>query len=306
MFTILGSGFGSYGYLPALVEASAEVALPIRYRDAVGGRPELSGYLQQVVWCSDVDDALTRSSGVVIALRPEDQARWVPRLTEMPNIRRLILEKPLAPTPESAASLLMAVENAGKRYRVGYTFRFTPWAGNLSAALAGSADSISFDWNFLAHHYRADLANWKRFSSHGGGALRFYGIQAIALLSELGYDDVATSTVSGASDDEVEHWEATFTGPNLCPCVLKLGSRETNTSFRVAAHNKGQAVQTLADQHDPFTSAYSGAVPGQDARVGVLRQLCDSFSDSDEGHAERHKAILALWAAVETKSQRIL
>ncbi|WP_197495373.1 hypothetical protein [Mycobacterium kyorinense] len=305
MFTILGSGFGSYGYLPALVEAGVEVALPSRYRDAVSGRAELSGYVQQVVWCSDVDDALARSSGVVIALRPEDQMRWVPRLTEMPNIRQLILEKPLAPTPGSAASLLMAVENAGKRYRVGYTFRFTPWAGKLREALTGSADSISFDWSFLAHHYRVGLDNWKRFSSRGGGAVRFYGIQAIALLSELGYDGVSTSTVCGASDDEIDCWEGTFTGPNLCPCVLTLASRETNTFFRVVAHNNGQVVQTLADQRDPFSSADSGAVQGQDARVGLLRQLCDSFSDGDDGNAQRHRAILALWAAVEAKSRRV-
>jgi predicted dehydrogenase len=309
VFTVLGSGFGIYGYLPALVEAGFEVALPIRYRPVIGGRPELSRYMQQVVWCSDAEDALARSSGVVIALRPEDQARWVPRLTQMPNIRQLILEKPVAPAPELAASLLAAVENAGKRYRVGYTFRFTPWAGKLRSALAGSAESISFDWNFLAHHYRADLANWKRFSSHGGGAVRFYGIHAIALCSELGYDDVSTSTISGTSDEETERWEATFTGRNLCPCVLKLDSRETNTFFRIVAHNNRQAAETLVGQPGPFSSvysSYSGAMQGQDdARVGVLKQLCDSFSEADEGHAERQKAILALWAAIETKSRRV-
>lgn len=305
MFTILGSGFGIYGYLPALVEGGFEVVLPVRYRPTIDGRPELSRYMRQVVWCSDVEDALARSSGVVIALRPEDQAAWIPRLTQMSNIRQLILEKPVAPAPELAASLLAAVENAGKRYRVGYTFRFTPWAGKLRSALAGFAESISVDWSFLAHHYRADLTNWKRFSAHGGGAVRFYGIHAIALFSELGYDDVSISRISGELDEEADRWQATFTGDNLCPCVLTLDSRGANTFFRIVAYNNRQATETLVDQSDPFSSVYSAAVQGQDTRVGVLRQLCDSFSEPDEVHAERQKAILALWAAVETKSARV-
>ena len=34
MFTVVGSGFGLYGYLPALLEAFEDpVALPVAYRD---------------------------------------------------------------------------------------------------------------------------------------------------------------------------------------------------------------------------------------------------------------------------------
>jgi predicted dehydrogenase len=304
VFTILGSGFGIYGYLPALVESGFDVALPIRYRPAVTGRPELSEYLHRVVWCDDVDDALARSTSVVIALRPQDQALWVPRLTDLPNLEQLILEKPVAATPELSAALLTAVEAAGKRYRVGYTFRFTPWADRIRSALGQSVDSISFDWSFLAHHYREDLANWKRFTSHGGGAVRFYGIQAIALLSELGYDDVDASTISSASSEEAERWEATFTGRNVCPCALRIASRGPDTHFKIAAHDNGRGAVSLIDQPDPFSSTHSGALHGQDARVGALKRLCGSFSEPDEGHAERQNAILALWGAVEAKSIR--
>ncbi|MGE2692681.1 hypothetical protein [Mycolicibacterium pulveris] len=304
MFTILGSGFGSYGYLPALIEAGYRVALPNRYRSALDDRPELSRYSDEVVWCSDVETALRRSSGAAVALRPHDQALWIPRLIHLPGIQRLILEKPVAPTPELAASLLAQVEKAGKRYRVGYTFRFTAWADKLRSALAESAESITVDWTFLAHHYRADIINWKRSSSAGGGAVRFYGIHMIAVLSELGYDDVSTSTVSGPSEDEAQRWQATFTGPGLCPCDLSIDSRDATTTFDVSVHKSGQAPVTLVSQPGPFGSADPGAVEGQDARVGVLRQLCDSFSESDDRHTERQQAILALWRAVEAKSRR--
>ena len=304
MFTVLGSGFGLYGYLPALLESGHDVALPVRYRSAVSGRPELARYVREVVWCSDVDEALGASSGVAVALRPQDQALWVPRLTQVRSIGQLILEKPIAPTPESAASLLAEVENAAKRYRVGYTFRFTPWAARLTSALAEKTERISFVWNFMAHHYRTDVVNWKRLTSTGGGAVRFYGIHVIALLAELGYDDVSASTVAGATDDEIQRWQATFTGPDLCPFTLSIDSREANASFSITAYT-GRVAAPLARQPDPFSSSDSGEVEGQDARVGVLRQLCDSFSAGDDGHAERQRAIVALWKVVETKSRRV-
>lgn len=304
MFTVLGSGFGIYGYLPALVQAGHEVALPVRYRPTIGARPELSRYLHTVVWCSDVEEALARSRAVAVALRPQDQALWVPRLTQIPTIGQLILEKPIAPSPDSAAPLLAAVEKAQKRYRVGYTFRFTPWAARLKSALAESAEKIFCEWNFMAHHYRADMANWKRFSSAGGGAVRFYGIHVIALLAELGYDDVSVSTTSGVSDDETQRWQATFTGPGRCPFELSIDSRNAEACFNITAYS-GQVAAPLVSQPDPFSSGGAPALPGQDARVGVLRRLCDSFSDPDEGHAERQQAVLALWKTVETRSTRV-
>jgi hypothetical protein len=302
-FTILGSGFGMYGYLPALLELGVNVALPLRYQATLVTRPELTQYLPKVVWCAGVEDALAKSRGVIVALRPADQAVWIPRLAAMPNVQQLILEKPVAPDPKAAASLLATLKGAGKRYRVGYTFRLMPWAQKLRATLAGPLDGISLDWNFLAYHYRADLASWKRSSPAGGGALRFFGIHVIALLAELGYDDVLDSTVWGASATEAERWQAIFIGRELCPFELKIDSRAPSSSFRLVAH-AGKQERSLADQPDPFSSANSTAFPGQDPRVGVLQRLYQSFDDAEDVHAERQKNIVALWARVERISRR--
>jgi predicted dehydrogenase len=292
-----------YGYLPALLELGVKVALPLRYQATLEMRPELTQYLPKVAWCADAEDALAKSAGVVVALRPVDQVAWIPRLAGMPNIRQLILEKPVAPDPQTAASVLAMLEDAGKRYRVGYTFRLMPWAHQLRAALAGSLDGVSLDWNFLAHHYRADLANWKRSSPSGGGALRFFGTHVIALLAELGYDDVSASTVWGASDTEVERWQATFVGRGLCPFALTIDSRAQSSLFRLVAY-AGKQERTLADQPDPFTSADSKAFPGQDPRVGILQRLYQSFDEPEDAHAQRQKNIVALWSCVERKSGR--
>jgi hypothetical protein len=304
VFTILGSGFGIYGYLPALMELGLEVVLPLRYQSVLAARPELAQYVQKVVWSVDEEQALARSSAAVVALRPADQAAWIPRLVRMPNLQQLILEKPVAPDPQLAASLLAMVEDAGKRYRIGYTFRFTPWARQLQMALAQSVEDASMDWNFLAHHYRTGAANWKRLNPAGGGALRFYGIHAVALLAELGYDDVSTSTTRGTSDAEIEQWDATFIGRGLCPFSLNINSRAERQLFKIIVQERKQARRTLVNQTDPFSSIRSDASQPQDSRVGVLESLCRSLDDTDDAHAVRQKAILALWARVERKSRR--
>lgn len=293
-----------YGYLPALIERGIKVALPERYRAVVGGRSELTQYLPQVIWCADTEAALDQASGVVVALRPADQAEWIARLAERPEIRDLILEKPVAPEPRLAAQLLESLERAGKRYRVGYTFRFMPWAERLRAVIAEGGGGLSLDWSFLAHHYRAGLDNWKRFDASGGGALRFYGIHMIALLSELGYDDVASSVVTGPSDAETASWEAELTARGLPPFALRVDSRAAQTCFRIVAGGSGASSSAVVDQLDPFSSVRQASVNVRDPRVDVLARLCGSLAEADADHEQRQRNIIALWARIEAKSRR--
>jgi hypothetical protein len=177
-----------------------------------------------------------------------------------------------------------------------------PWAERLRAVLCEGTDGLSLDWSFMAHHYRANLANWKRFDASGGGALRFYGIHLIALLAELGYDDVSSSVVGGPSDGETASWEAVFTAQALPPFALRVDSRSTKTCFRIAADERGPAVVDLSD---PFASVRQAVVNVRDPRVDVLARLCRSLDADDASHAQRQRNIIALWARVEATSRRI-
>jgi predicted dehydrogenase len=306
VFAILGSGFGMYGYLPALIECGMRVALPERYRSVVGGRSELVQYMPEVVWCAGTEDALARASGAVIALRPADQATWIPRLARMPQIRDLILEKPVAPTPAQAASLLEELDCFGKRYRIGYTFGLLPWVVQLRRALGGKVASIALDWTFLAHHYRADLQNWKRFDQSGGGAVRFYGIHLIALLADCGYDDVSVSLTRGPSDAETAEWEATFTGKAVPPFALRVDTRAGQTRFAIVSKKQGDTDDRIVDQPDPFSSIAPPALHVRDPRVDVLVRLCRSLQDEDENERRRQRRIVALWTKVEARSRRVI
>ena len=187
-FAILGSGFGLYGYLPALIDLGHSVVLPRRYRDIFYARRELLGFAERIEWQPDETAALSRAAGVVIALRPEDQREQVLRSLTFPGIGRLLLEKPLAPTPREAMELHRTLIQSGRVFRVGYTFCDLPWMPLIRDSASVNPDAeLSISWRFLAHHFQHALFNWKRSSSTGGGAIRFYGIQLIAMLAQSGY-----------------------------------------------------------------------------------------------------------------------
>ena len=190
---ILGSGFGLYGYLPSVMSIGCgRVLLPTRYRPVVDARADIRDFVERIEWHKDEEAILNRVDTVIIARRPADQVFWATNCAERGHIRRILLEKPLAPSPADAVRLLEFVERTGKIVRVAYTFRYTSWGRRFGvlARCAGPEATIELDWSFRAHHYAFGLANWKRFVSSGGGAIRFYGIHLVALLGEIGYDTV--------------------------------------------------------------------------------------------------------------------
>jgi predicted dehydrogenase len=298
LIAILGSGFGLYGYLPAFAAARDEgIILPERYRARFAARPELARFAGRVRWSADEAHALDRASTVALAKRPGDQTALVPQCLAHKGAERLLLEKPLAPTPSAAVELFEALMSSGRLFRIGYTFRGTAWATSLAAQLATrSTGPLSIRWRFMAHHFAHDLRNWKRFHDQGGGAIRFYGIQLIALLAELGYRNVVASRSSGVSANEIDRWNATFAGGGLPDCGITVDSRSDVTELHVAQC----AGDVLAAQRDPFSAAASA--DGLDPRVRLLQELCASlWSDGADCYAW-YGAANTLWRNVEAQT----
>jgi predicted dehydrogenase len=309
MFAILGAGFGLYGYLPALVGGCEQrVVLPERYRARFSERSELARFAVEVQWEEDEVAALACADGVALALRPSDQVEWVHRCLARPNIKRLLLEKPLAQSPEASETLLDALKDSGKVYRIGYAFRYTTWGKRLlsSLKLTGETGALSIDWCFLAHHFRHDLSNWKRFNATGGGAIRFYGIHLIALLAEMGYHNVIRSQALGASPDELETWIAAFTGSGRQECNIVVDTRSAVEAFRVQQISRSRAGLTtdLANLSNPFDvqdeTVQSDPI---DQRVPTLTRHCRSVWEEDANDYAWYDATIALWRAVEQQTQ---
>lgn len=309
MIAILGSGFGLYGYLPALVGGCGQrVVLSERYRARFCERPELARFAGDVQWERDEATALDCADGVVLALRPIEQSEWIPRCLARPNIERLLLEKPLASSPEAAAALFRELTRSRKVIRMGYTFRYTAWAKRMRDALGTARESrpLSIQWNFLSHHFRNDLRNWKRFNVSGGGAIRFYGIQLIALLAEIGYRDVIWSRSSGKSVHEVEKWSASFAGPGLPECDIAVDTRAVVDKFGVEllSNSSPERHTVFANLIDPFDSTGGACQSGKlDSRVSMLSRLCRSLWEQSSSENVWYEATIELWRRVEEQTR---
>lgn len=290
MFAIVGSGFGLYGYLPAVAESFGEpVLLPEDYRAKVMARAELRPYLSSIRWAPDRTAALGAADGVVIATPPARQVEVAVECLRLPAIGHMVLEKPLAPDPAQAARLLGELRASGKRFRLGYTLLHTGWAARLRWPAHAE---VSITWTFMAHHFAHDLASWKREHASGGGPLRFYGVHLLALLARHGYLEAAESTLAGETAGEPERWEARFTGAGLPDCRVVVDSRCAEAAFRIAAG--GAALVALDDP-------YGGEpAPGEaDRRVAVLKRFLASFDAPDSPECDFYERVERLWRHTE-------
>lgn len=289
MFAIVGSGFGLYGYLPAVVEAlGAVVLLPEAYRAKVEARHELHPYLDTIRWVPDARAALDAATGVVIATPPARQVEVATLCLQLPEMETLVLEKPLAPSPREAQALLEALRRSGKRYRLGYTFLHTEWARSLCLGRG----SVSITWTFMAHHFAQGLTNWKREHAHGGGPLRFFGVHLLALLARHGYREARSSSLQGGAPGEPEQWEAVLTAPGLADCRVLVDSRCHDQAFRIESDGRA-----LVDLRDPYEG--EPASGEADRRVAVLQRFLRSLHDGDAEHYAFYEAVNELWMRTE-------
>jgi hypothetical protein len=223
------------------------------------------------------------------------------------NVEYLLLEKPIAHSPEVAERLHGDLIRSGKVFRIGYIFRFTTWGERILRAFGARGENrpISLRWTFSAHHFLRDLRTWKRFNAAGGGAVRFYGIQIISLLAEIGYRGVTVSRSFGASADEIEKWIATFSGPGLPECNVTVDSRCSDSQFRVeeiSDSTKGPGI-VFANLTDPFESeGEPSKSKGLDRRVSPLTRLCRSLWDVETNEYVWYGATIKLWRCVEEQT----
>ena len=296
MFTIFGSGFGIYGYLPALIEhLGEEVVLPQAYENKVRSRPELGGTLSKIRWVKDHEEALALADGAVIATPPQFQGEIVERCLSLPNIKRLVLEKPLAVTPVLAANLLARLEASGVQYVIAYTLLHLDWYKNLSWPEDPDAE-MEVNWSFHAHHFSHDLHNWKRVHAQGGGPLRFFGVHILAMLALQGYAHVTSSQLDGAVPGEPERWKATLSGLDLPECRVCVDSRSPKSYFEITSKGKERPLIAL---HDPF--ALEQSIGDADPRVAVLAEILGQLTTGNAPLSDLYKLTNDLWRQAEER-----
>lgn len=305
MIGILGSGFGLYGYLPAIAQTTTDaILLQERYKDKFYKRNELLEFESRIRWVENLDRLFDESKTLVISLPPFEQEWAILKSLEYSNINTLLLEKPLSVTPNSSESLLNQILKSNKKFRIGYTFCFTNWADSICEEIKFSRLSkIVIKWDFCAHHYKNELDVWKRFHNQGGSVVRFYGIHLIALASKIGYSEIQYSKSLGYSDNEVFKWESDFCNehlPSLNVCI-NSNSKKTNFSIQFISYDNTDIPLKQINLIDPFDNYGNILYENIDSRVFLLKKIIKTLL-SDEKSEEMYNSYElcnTLWKNIE-------
>ncbi len=298
MFTIVGAGFGLYGYLPAIINVAREkVILADQYRPSIESRPELVGYMDSIEWLPSIRAALECASGAVIAIPPQAQEQLVDQALSIERFESLIIEKPVAPSPGEAFRLTEALEKKSKHFRVGYTFLYTNWYGELMRTLQLPAVGLRMTWSFKADHFSRNKETWKRYHSLGGGVLRFYGIHVIATLASLGYREAVGSMLEEVLPDQPALWSAQFIGVGVPRCEVHVSANADQNIFRIEALQLDGGIKVIHAGASPF--AVPNPAGGQDGRVPVLERLIRSLEQDDGQYIKLYHSVNDLWESTE-------
>jgi hypothetical protein len=232
-----------------------------------------------------------------VCLPPALQARLCDALAARPNVGTVVLEKPVAADPEAAARVYEKLVASGKAVIVDYSFLYAKWYEPFGALLSAAPEgSASIAWTFRAHHYRHDLANWKRDAQAGGGVVRFFGIHVIALLASLGYTQVVRSRLESAAGQASARWVARFMRPAGPAMDVTVDSNADAARFALSADAQGAP---MLETDDPFTDpAFVPRWPGEDRRIAPLARMLRA-AEPDASRDALYRLVNALWAEVE-------
>ena len=67
MYTIIGKGFGLYGYLPAVIQNKSRLILPIEYKSTIENRDDIRKYLNYLIWADNISDAIFKADNIILA-----------------------------------------------------------------------------------------------------------------------------------------------------------------------------------------------------------------------------------------------
>jgi predicted dehydrogenase len=252
MVGILGSGFGLYGYLPALINLDQRVNVLSKAKPIIEARMELRHLGDKVRFFDREEDLLKASRSIVYARTPDAQHKFI--LNQSGKFEHMFLEKPLTPYISQDQQILEHLSLLNQSFSVGYIFLYTKWFVDLEKRLKDSSKKlveITWDQKFAK--------DWKANSSLGGGILKYYGIHYLSIIASL--QEFIIEVKCRKTETELHLQCISKTGTTL---VLKLNSKESS-KFRVSYDS-----EIIYEENSPFANNLVSA--GVDSRVPFLQQ----------------------------------
>jgi predicted dehydrogenase len=256
---ILGSGFGLYGYLPALSNLGLEVWVPTRYAEKISQRKELEKNLKNIFLRSE-ELILSDCEILVIAKRPEDQFALLNKLSNSKH--KFFLEKPLARNLTEQTQLINLLRDTSRKFSIAYLFEFLAWYEAIRRKSAlGEKLEIEISWNV-----GSIKNNWKYKDENGGGLLKYYGCHILHFFQNFNISSPHISfngkrlRIYGNNNLNIKIVTDIFTG--------------SNTEFRVYVNK-----EIIFSAQTPFGQA--GKIGFPDERIKYLMEYIKLNLDSD-------------------------
>lgn len=300
MYGVLGSGYGIYGYVPTIISVYGSVCLLKKNKDLCAARIETTNLIGNIIWAEDIEDLCHKCSSLVIAQPPALQYETLLNLIserKIHNFKNIILEKPLADTPEHAKNLLDLLLQKKLNIRVGYILIHLDWFKSIDKIINDNIPAVfELDWSFHAHHLLHNLNTWKRYHSQGGGCLRLYGIHLISLLSKLGFTHILSSKLSSIDEDAPVRWEACFANSRKTVFKVMLNIRSEINKFNIKVHFNNNNLYEF-DEQDIFTTKAEGKF--FDRRSVYIEDLLASFGEENPTYISWYNKTNELWHDIE-------
>ena len=286
-YLILGSGFGLYGYLPAISKISKKIFIPEKYKDFFLSRNDLKKYKNKIIWFQNINNILNKIQILIIAKRPSDQEKAVKIFLNKKNkIKHFFLEKPIAINPERSLRLINILVKKKKNFSFGFIFKFLEWYKFLQENITKSNLNFEIHWNIKKNNNQT----WKRFHKFGGGVLRFYGIHFIKLFSDLGF----TNLNYNYFDKKKTKWIVKLNNKYNSKINLSINCRSSINRFVIKLNKK-----TIYNLDNPF---YQKITPlEKDPRVKYLKRYIKFSINKKTQKKINYFNFIEIWKKVEKK-----
>jgi hypothetical protein len=233
-YLIFGSGFGLYGYLPAVYKKfKSKVYLPIKYQKFLNSRKDIRGFYNKIFWYKKISNIINKINNIIIAARPSDQYK----ICQISFLKKktFFLEKPLANNPENSLKLLNYLVKNNINFNIAYLFNYTNWSFRFKRKIKDSifrSNNKSFKEFSITWRFKSEIFNnsWKLNSKKGGGIINFYGIHLISLLADLNYSLLRSMVFKNNTD---KLWLATFSRPAYPKINILLDTSSNQEEFSI-------------------------------------------------------------------------
>lgn len=193
---ILGSGFGLYGYLPAVEVVSKKIFLEYKYKNKLQNLKISKKIFNKIDWYKNESNIIDKINIAVIAYPPILQSKKIKQLLKNKKlVRYLFLEKPIDKNPTAARKLIKLLIKNKVQFSFGFIFKYLAWSKLINKKK--NPKNIKIIWNIK----KKNASNsWKYKSKFGGGLIRYYGIHFLKLFSENNFHKILIN------DLKKNHW----------------------------------------------------------------------------------------------------